>query len=683
VKKRKSYGLFLSLFIAVGLLVSFAAAQSAAPAGGTESITVTRYDVDGTTVLDQVTLTYLEMEATLPVHGDGETLYYMQGPTFDPNNLWDPDETVNLKNKGAVKGTDIKDLAELVGGAQEGDLIQLKAIDGYNEYFQYANIYNPEPGQGKMIIAWYTKNAGDGTPMYPGGAYVPEFDAGMQLNFLVETTNALGQHVFGHDDMRTYLPEANWHFFYSGPIAYPSANGLSLKWITEVNIYTQPPEPWSIDVTGAVNTPVSQTWFENCLACHEQVEWVDSSLNVWSGLPLWYLVGLSDDEYVHGYGAYNRALAEAGYDIEVRASDGYTQWFTSAAVSRSSGYIVANKMNGAPLAEDRYPLRLVGSETTGAQRVSKISSINLFNIPEIETWNLELSGAYDYSMRQAEFDSAFLCPDFNHAASYEDPNGDIWEGLPLWFLVGWVDDDISHGPNAFNDDLAALGYQVKVIAEDGYSYTFNSPDIARNDNIIVAYTFNGDPLPEDRYPLRLMGSALVSGGQRVSKITRIELLNLPVVEPEWTLELSGAITTTLSSIDFLAQASSNPVSWLDGSGNTYSGVALWRLVGLVDDQDPAAFNDELAEIGYSIKIIASDGYNRSLESALIARNDEILVANQMNGLPLPDDYDPLRLVGTGLTTGQMVSMIAKIELLELPELPTDDYYIYLPVLSKP
>jgi DMSO/TMAO reductase YedYZ molybdopterin-dependent catalytic subunit len=677
VKTTKAFGLVFSLILTVGLMSTYFIAQSATN-DGTVSITVTKYDVDGTTVLDQTTITYEEMEDTLPLQGDGVTHYYYQGPTFDPDNLWDPDETVNLKNKGAIKGTDIKDLVELVGGAQAGDLIQLKAIDGYSESFPYANVYNPEPGQGKMVIAWYTKNAGDGTPLYPDGAYVPEFGDGMQLIFLAETTNASGQHVFGHEDMRTYLPEANWHYFWDGSIQYPSANGLSIKWISEVNIFTQAPEPWSIDVTGAVDTPVSQSWFENCLACHEEVEWVDSSENVWSGLPLWYMLGLSDDEYVHGIGAYNRALAEAGYDVEVRASDDYAQWFSSKDVSRSTGYIVANKVNGAPLSDSHYPLRLVGSAlTSGSQRVGMIASINLENIPEIDTWTLELSGAFDYIMRQAEFDSAVLCPYINHKVEYVDPNGDVWVGLPLWLLVGWVDDAISHGPDSFNDDLADIGYQVKVIASDGYSYTFQISDVARNDDIIVAYTVNGEPLPEDRYPLRLVGSALVSGGQRVGQISRIELLNLPVVEPEWELELSGAMTTTLTPIEFQAEAVANPASWVDGSGNTYSGMALWRLVGMVDDRDSATFNDTLAAEGYSISSIASDGYSRSVDSALIARNDDIIVANLMNDLPLPEDQYPLRLVGTGLSSGQMVSMIVKIELLDLPEL---EHQILLPVI---
>jgi hypothetical protein len=530
VKTTKSLSIIvLCLGLIGGLWLVHAAAQPTQPTAtsdGTESITVTKYDVDGMTILAQETLTYTQMEATLPVQGDGATHYYFQGPTFDPENLWDPDETVNLKNKGAIKGTDVKDLCELVGGAQDGDQIDIKAIDGYGDDFQYDNVYNPEPGQGKMVVAWYTKNAGDDHNVYPDGAYVPEFGDGMQLIFLAETTNGAGQHVFGDDDMRTYLPEDNWHYFYDGPIGYPSSNGVCVKYISEVNIYTQPPEPWSIDVTGVVTTPVSQSWFENALACHEEITWTDTSENVWSGLPLWYLLGLADDEYVHGIGSFNDALAQAGYDIEVSASDGYTRTFRSEDVSRSSGYIVANKINGDPLS-DHYPLRLVGSAlTSGQDRVGQIASINLLNIPEIETWTLELSGADAYTMRQAEFESALLCPDIGHRAVYTDGE-DVWAGLPLWLLVGWVDDNNPHGEGAFNDELAALGYDVRVVATDNFSYTFPISDVVRNDNVIVANTLNDLPLSEESYPLRLVGSALTSGKQKIRQIARIELLDLP------------------------------------------------------------------------------------------------------------------------------------------------------------
>jgi hypothetical protein len=528
--KTRLFVVLLSLALILGLCPGIVSAKPEVTAGGTTAITVTKYDVDGTTILAQETLTYEEMEAQLPVQGDGVTQYYYQGPTFDPDNIWDPDETVNLKNKGAVKGTDIKDLVELVGGAADGDQIEIKAIDGYGEKFQYDNIYNPQPRQGKMIVAWYTKNAGDGTPLYPDGAYVPTFGDGMQLVFMAETTNAAGQHVFGHDDMRSTLPEANWHYFYDGPITYASANGLAIKTISEINVYKQAPTSWSLEVTGAITQTVGQSWFENALACHETAEWTDSSGNVWSGLPLWYLVGLADDEIIHGIGSFNDALARTGYDVEVRAADGYKQFFESQVIARSSDFIVANKVNGEPLSESHYPLRLVGDGlTSGSQRVGQIASIHLHNIPDIETWTLQLTGATDYTMTQAEFESAVYCPTNNHSATYTDSNG-TWEGLPLWLLVGYVDDDNDHGPNAFNDNLAAQGYQVKVTAIDSYSYTFNSADIARNDDIIVACFLDDGPLPEDRYPLRLVGSGLVSGGQKVGQIAKIELLNLPESE---------------------------------------------------------------------------------------------------------------------------------------------------------
>ncbi len=678
MNKTRLFGALLSLALILGLLPGLAVAQPTAATAGTTSLTVTKYDSDGVTILQQETMTYAQMEALLPVQGDGITKYYFQGPTFQSDNIWDPAETVNLKNKGAVKGTDVKDLVERVGGAEEGDQIQIKANDGYGERFHYANVYNPPPEQGKMVVAWYTKNAGDGTPLYPDGAYVPTFADGMQLIFMAETTNAAGQHVFGHEDMRTSLPEDNWHYFYDGTINYPSANGLSLKYISEINVYKQATASWSITVTGAVSQTVGQSWFENALSCHEVAEWTDSSGNVWSGLPLWYLAGLADDQIVHGIGSFNDALAQAGYDIEVRSVDGYAQWFESEAVARSTGYIVANKVNGEPLSDSHYPLRLVGNGlTAGAQRVGKIGSINLHNIPQVDTWTLQLAGASDYTMAQAEFESAVNCTTNNHSATFTDSSG-TWKGLPLWLLVGYVDDDNAHGANAFNDELAALGYQVRVVAADNYSYTFRIADVARNNNIIVANTLNDAPLPPERYPLRLVGSGLVSGGQKVGRIAKIELLNLPDA-PDWTLDLSGAISATVTAADFMAEAAANPASWVDGSGNTWSGVALWRLAGKVDDTDPSSFNDDVAAIGYNIKLYASDGYNRTIGSALMVRNDSVLVANEMNGEPLPEDRYPLRLVGEGLSSGQMVSMLTKIELLDLPTLQT---VVYIPLVQQ-
>ena len=283
-----------------------------------------------------------------------------------------------------------------------------------------------------------------------------------------------------------------------------------------------------------------------------------------------------------------------------------------------------------------------------------ITEVNIYT-SAAPTWDLELEGAISDTISKSEFENGIAC---HGAATWVDGN-ETWSGLPLWLLVGWVDDDNSHGPDAFNDTLAALGYDVTVEATDGWSKTFASADVALNNNMIIANELNGAPLPPDMYPLRLVGPGL-TGGQKVSLICRIYLSNMP-----WDLTLTGASTYLMPRAEFETKAAANPLSYADGDG-TWEGMALWRLVAEVDDGDPATFNDALAADGYDIKIIASDGYSRTFASADIALNDNYTVADVLNGDPLPSDQYPLKHVGANVTGGNRVGMIVEIELVGLP-----------------
>jgi hypothetical protein len=350
----------------------------------TTSVTVTKLANDGTTVLDQVTVAVEDMMTELPVYGDGETHYYFQGPTFDPDNLWDPGETVNVDSRdyGACKGTDVKDLCELAGGASAGDEIKIKAPDGFYKIFDYEDVYTPEPEQGKLIITWYTKDAADGLS---GERYVTDgsYNTGMRLVFFAETLNPDGKHVFGDWDMHETLTESRWHYYYDGTTMWPSSSGLSVKWVSDIIIYSSeeptPPETWSLTLTGADTYAMDQSEFEDGVVCHGAT-WVDGT-DTWSGIPLWRLVGWVDDDVQHGEGAFNDAMAAAGYDVMVIASDGYSKTFASADVARNDNMIVANTLNGEELPTERYPLRLVGPGLSGGQKVSMITEIQLLNLP--------------------------------------------------------------------------------------------------------------------------------------------------------------------------------------------------------------------------------------------------------------------------------------------------------------
>ncbi len=118
-------------------------------AAGTTQVHVVKYANDGTTVLNEATVNIAWMEANLPVYGDGVTHYYMQGPVFNASitNKWNPEENdpaILTKDFGAVKGTNVKDLCDLVGGMSSADKnVTLLAPDGFSKAFAYSSVYDP------------------------------------------------------------------------------------------------------------------------------------------------------------------------------------------------------------------------------------------------------------------------------------------------------------------------------------------------------------------------------------------------------------------------------------------------------------------------------------------------------------------------------------------------------------
>jgi hypothetical protein len=556
----------VSLFLIMALLIAIVPAEPVLATAPTTSLTITRYAADRTTIVSQVTVSATELATgnvtinsqtyPCPIQGDGIQHYFTQGPTFDPTNLWDPAETLNLKDKGAPKGTDIKDLCALVGGAGEGDTIQVCASDNYgNTEFPYANVYNPDPRQGKMVICWYDVNQGDES--VPSG-YVPTWPNGMLLVFFAETTNAAGQHVFGHQDMHDCLPSSAWHYYLDGVIQYPSTNGLYVKYVNRINIFTDATPPWTVTLHGALDWDMDKKWFEDALGenCHGKVVYDDGQGNVWSGLPLWYACGIVDDTAnTHGPGAFNDNLY---YDVKVTGGeDNYNYTFDSRTIARNNYIILANELNGQKFSSTFHPeynpLKLVSPTfTVGGPSVARITSIDLLNIsttppstptptPGVADWPLYLVGALEDTLSATQFQSGVDC---HGAVTYTDDTG-TWSGLPLWKIVAFVDDGNKHGAGSFNDALANTNYQIKVYAADGYIYTFYSQDIKRNDDIILANLLDWEPLPVNilsgdppsehpAYPLKITGPDTGSGS-RIGAVVKIELIGVPSLKPAWDL----------------------------------------------------------------------------------------------------------------------------------------------------
>lgn len=189
--------------------------------------------------------------------------------------------------------------------------------------------------------------------------------------------------------------------------------------------------------------------------------------------------------------------------------------------------------------------------------------------------------------------------------------------------------------------------------------------------MVLAYEEDGEWLSEEHggsLRLVIVGSEklVTEGHYWVKWVNKIEVRS--VVE-EWALTLNGSITEVVDGATFESGVSCHEVTWTDSKNQTWRGIPLCLLVGRVDDElkhGEGAFNDTLADAGYTIKIIASDGYNITLGSHRIKRNDNIIVANELNGKPLPEKYWPLRLVGSDLEKSERIRNVVEIDIVFSP-----------------
>jgi hypothetical protein len=214
---------------------------SAADPNTTTSVTIKKLAASGATI-DVRTVTYQWLRDNLPVMGDGTTHYYLQGPVFkddpDPETQdllrWNEEEDTNLKDWGAVKGTNLTDLCDLVGGMEDGDTLTIKGKDGWNKDFAYKNIYEYSDTEGPMVLAWSYNGK------YPDSGYTE----GMRTVWLADdSVNPEQLHCMGNWDWHEAADPEYWYFYDED---YPTTTGLSAKYVSEITIHSSVPD-WDLN----------------------------------------------------------------------------------------------------------------------------------------------------------------------------------------------------------------------------------------------------------------------------------------------------------------------------------------------------------------------------------------------------------------------------------------------------
>ncbi|MGD9962570.1 MAG: hypothetical protein AB7S97_01520 [Thermoplasmata archaeon] len=303
-------------------------------------------------------------------------------------------------------------------------------------------------------------------------------------------------------------------------------------------------EEWTLELNGTSYMEMDRQGFEAIASCdYHQVSWSfenDTGTHTYTGVALWVLISAVDgadgpeDEF-----SFNDLQAFAGYGVRVTASDGYNRTFTSTQVARNDSIIVANRLDGEPLSEDEWPLRVVGDWLPGYMKVGQVVNISMEDLQPVPDWELTMIGTRTISMSAESLVSMYYSglhgPWFNysdsdgmHAAFYTFTNDtDVehtYAGIPLWMLVAIVDgEDLDH--YEFNESLATSEYNVLVSSGD-YDVPLPISTIAYNNSIILAFMYDGELLADDEYPLRLVGEYL-SKSQSVKAVDTIELVDLP------------------------------------------------------------------------------------------------------------------------------------------------------------
>lgn len=326
--------------------------------------------------------------------------------------------------------------------------------------------------------------------------------------------------------------------------------------------------------------------------------------------------------------------------------------------------ILAYEANGEPFdAKQDGTLRLaiisaeLNQVTDGHWSVKWVNKFEVKNLGE--EWVLELNGAISKPTDRASVEScgAPQC----HGSSWTDDKAQEWVGVPLWLFVGTVDDEIEHEGPAFNEELAAAGYSVDVIAADGYTVTFDAARLNRNDDILVAYKVNENQLPEEYFPLRLVGDDLAKN-EMVGMIAEIKVGLEPIVvateeateeaaaepvEVTGSLVITGAVTqpmgfmeADLRGMEVLKITAEHPKKGKED----YEGVSLNALLGLVGVTDGAT----------TLVITASDGYSAEVSLDEIRACAECL-------LGFTNTAEKFKMVMPNLPSGAWVKDVVKLE----------------------
>jgi hypothetical protein len=201
-------------------------------------------------------------------------------------------------------------------------------------------------------------------------------------------------------------------------------------------------------------------------------------------------------------------------------------------------------------------------------------------------------------MTNIEFKTQATAKGVTYAQNDSNTNT-TWAGIPLYQLVNYYADSgkISYG-------VLSLGYNVTIVAGDGYKLELSGMRVANNQGIIVANNANGTALTGNYYPLTLAGGNLTKK-EGVKDVVQIQINTALPSNLTFTVVAANGTKITFNRDDIAAMptvcgmAGTNTHGAVKNLGN-YTGISMQYLANLVGGMTSTSF----------VRLTAADTYTK-------------------------------------------------------------------------
>lgn len=381
----------------------------------------------------------------------------------------------------------------------------------------------------------------------------------------------------------------------------------------------------------------------------------------YSGYPLGWVAALVDDAADATGTKLDRELWDLGYDVTVTARDGYTATFSTKGlapeavllVDREGGKSIVPSVVGAIdrslWVKDVVSIELSIKGAAVPDAVSAASSdegTSAGPLPDF-TLTLDLNGTeHRFTIAELQRSPLYLEAPGSFTTSAGSRYVGTYGGVRLASLIGQY---VTLKPTE----------SVVFVATDGYRMAYAAADVLDTSRgvWILAFRLDGAYLPQDPGYIRTIkvgpDTPNIDGHLSVKMVERVELRQSGYRSFELAIDGAMQARVDRQTVQSCVNCHGVSVSYeRKGQAATYRGVALWRFLAYADDPERAphradssviAYDAEAARRGYTVEVVAADGFANVLDSRALHLNDGIILATEKDGAELPDAEWPLVL----------------------------------------